>query len=87
MGYLEKTQGKKDCKGLKIDISYNKTETAGFQYHTDFSQHITITVIESRNSVNLHYFDTKSLIWSQIFDENLSVPIAMNIGKIKFLQI
>ncbi len=46
-----------------------------------------ITVIESRNSVNPHYFDTKSLIWSQIFDENLSMPIAMNIGKIKFAKI
>ena len=46
---------------------------------------ITIMVIESRNSVNLHYFDTKSLIWSQIFFENLSMSIAMNIGIIEFL--
>ena len=46
---------------------------------------ITIMVIESRNSVNLHYFDTKSLIWSQIFFENLSMSIAMNIGRIEFL--
>ena len=46
-----------------------------------------IMVIESRKSVNTHYFDTKSLIWLQIFIENLSMPIAMNIGKIKFLQI
>ena len=45
-----------------------------------------IMVIESRNSVNSHYFDTKSLIWSQIFFENLSISIAMNIGKIKFPQ-
>ena len=44
-------------------------------------------VIENRNSVGLHYFDTKSLIWSQIFYENLSIAIAMNIGKIEFLQI
>ena len=44
-------------------------------------------VIESRNSVITHYFDTKSLIWSQIFKENLSMPIAMNICKIKFSQI
>ena len=44
-----------------------------------------IMVIESRNSVNLHYFDTKSLIWSQIFFENLSMSIAMNIGRIEFL--
>ena len=46
---------------------------------------LPIMVIESRNSANSHYFDTKSLIWSQIFYENLSIPIAMNIGKIKFL--
>ena len=46
-----------------------------------------IMVIGIRNSVNLHYFDTKSLIWSQIFYENLSMSIAMNIGKIKFPQI
>ncbi len=46
-----------------------------------------IMSIESRNSVKLHYFDTKSLIWSQIFFENLSMSIAMNIGKIKFVKI
>jgi len=44
-------------------------------------------VIETRNSVNVHYFDTKSLIWQQIFFENLSMSIAMSIGKIKFLEI
>jgi len=43
-----------------------------------------IMVIESRNSVNLHYFDTKSMIWSQIFKENLFISIAMNTGKIQF---
>ena len=43
---------------------------------------VSIMVIGSRNSVNLHYFDTKSLIWSQIFKENLSMSIAMNIEKI-----
>ena len=46
-----------------------------------------IMVIERQNSVNLHYFDTKSLIWLQIFFKNLSISIAMNIGKIEFLQI
>ena len=46
-----------------------------------------IMVIECRNSVDLHYFDTKSSIWSQIFNENLSMPIAMNIVKIKFSKI
>lgn len=35
-------------------------------------------VIESRNSVNPHYFDLKSLIWSQIFYKNLSISIAMS---------
>ena len=44
-------------------------------------------VIEIRNSANSHYFDTKSLIWLQIFFENLSMYIEMNIGKIKFPQI
>ena len=36
-------------------------------------------------NLNFHYFDTKSLIWSQIFFENLSMSIAMNIGIIEFL--
>jgi len=27
----------------------------------------------------MHYFDPKSLIWEQIFKENLAMPIAMNI--------
>ena len=43
-------------------------------------------VIESLNSVKPHYLDTKSLIWSQIFYENLSRSISMNIGKIKFRE-
>ena len=46
---------------------------------------IFIIKIVGRNSVNTHYFDTKSLIWSQIFFENLSMSIAMNIGRIEFL--
>ena len=45
---------------------------------------VVIMVIASRNSVKPHYFDTKSMIWSQIFIENLSMTIAMNIDKIKF---
>ena len=60
------------------------------QAHTEtlcVSPTINIMVIESRNSVNVHYFDTKSLIWQQIFFENLSMSIAMSIGKIKFLEI
>ncbi len=44
-------------------------------------------VIVSRNRVNTRYFDTKSMIWSQIFLENLSISIAINIGKIKFYKI
>jgi len=36
-------------------------------------------VIVSRNSAKLHYFDTKSMIWKQIFDENLTIPFSMNI--------
>ena len=48
---------------------------------------LNLMAIESRNSVILHYFDTESLIWSQIFKENLSISIAMNICKIKFSEI
>ena len=38
-----------------------------------------IMVIVSRNSAIQHYFDTKSMIWKQIFYENLTIPISMNI--------
>ena len=41
---------------------------------------INIMVIVSRNSAIQHYFDTKSMIWKQIFDENLTIPISMNIA-------
>ena len=40
-------------------------------------------VIVSRNSVFKHYFATKSSILQQIFKENLTIPIAMNIERIK----
>ena len=40
-------------------------------------------VIVSLNSVFKHYFDTKSSIWEQIFKETLTLPIAMNIERIK----
>ena len=40
-------------------------------------------VIVSRNSVLSTIFDIKSSIWEQIFKENLTIPIAMNIERIK----
>ena len=40
-------------------------------------------VIVSRNSDKKHYFDTKSLICEQIFKENLTITIAMNIERIQ----
>ena len=42
-------------------------------------------VIVSRNSKIIYCFDTKSLIWIQIFKENLTIPIAMNIEQIQNL--
>ena len=44
---------------------------------------VLIMVIDSRNSGKIHYFATKSLIWWQIFKENLSISIAMNIERIQ----
>ena len=40
-------------------------------------------VIVSRHSAKRHYVDTKSSIWEQIFKENLTIPIAMNIERIQ----
>ena len=36
-------------------------------------------LIECRDNAKYHYLDTKSLIWHQIFEENLTIPIEMNI--------
>ena len=49
----------------------------------NITSRLMIMVIDSRNSGKIHYFDTKSLIWWQIFKENLSIPIAMNIERIQ----
>ena len=48
---------------------------------------VVIIVIVNRNSVKPHYFNTKSMIWLQIFLENLTMAIAKNIDKIKFYKI
>ena len=40
-------------------------------------------VIVSRDSAFQHYLDTKSSIWEQIFKENLTISIAMNIEQIQ----
>lgn len=40
-------------------------------------------VIVSRDSAFQHYLDTKSSIWEQIFKENLTIPITMNIEPIQ----
>ncbi len=44
---------------------------------------LVIMVIASRNGEKFHYFDTKSSICKQIFRENLTIPIAMNIEHIQ----
>jgi len=39
---------------------------------------ICITIIVSRNSVKLHCFDTKYMIWYRIFFENSTIILSMN---------
>mgnify|MGYP003293515104 CR=1 FL=1 len=38
-----------------------------------------ITIIVSRNSVKLHCFDTKYMIWYRIFFENSTIILSMNV--------
>ena len=51
-----------------------------YHYYGELLTYWCIMVIVSRNSAIQHYFDTKSMIWKQIFDENLTIPISMNIA-------
>ena len=44
-------------------------------------------VIVSRYSKIIYCIDTKSLIWEQIFNENLTISIAMSVVRNEFLKI
>ena len=59
------------------DLPFRKITDISKSQNAVILTYYVIMVIVGRNNESISYFDTKSLIWQQIFKENLTIPIAM----------